>query len=101
MSHPASNGPLIFLLAILLTGPALAQVDRLEPVTGVLDQLDLVQGKGRITTDLGKPIFFEVVKPELFQPLTVGQRITVELDAEGRAVKVIAVPPPELDKPVS
>ncbi|HEX5545159.1 MAG TPA: hypothetical protein VFX10_06635 [Nitrospira sp.] len=70
-------------------------------VTGVLERLDLNQGKGELRTDLGKPIFFEVVQPELFQRLTVGERVTIELDAAGRAVKVIAVPAPELERPPS
>src|SRR5262245_25951611 len=70
-------------------------------VTGVLERLDLDHGKGELRTDLGKPIFFEVVHPEFFQQVQVmvGKRVTIELDAEGRAVKVMAVPPAELEQP--
>lgn len=68
-------------------------------VTGTLEELDLTRLKGRIKTDLGKPIFFEVSKPQLFERITVGQHVTVQLDKEGRAIKVIDVPVPELKQP--
>jgi len=99
---------LFFLLSLVLIGMGShegvarestppEEEQRRDRVTGVLEQLDLQQGKGELRTDLGKPIFFEVVQPELFQQLTVGKRVTIELDAAGRAVKVIAVPAPEFE----
>jgi hypothetical protein len=71
-----------------------------QVVTGTLDQLDLSQMKGSLKTDLGKPIFFEIVKPELFKGISVGERVTVQLDDKGRATKVIDMPVPELKKPI-
>ena len=71
------------------TGPA-------DIVTGVLEEIDLKQLKGKIRTDLGKPIFFKIVKPELFERIKPGDRVTVQLDERGRAVKLIEVPAPEL-----
>lgn len=71
-----------------------------DVVTGVLEELDLTSSKGKIRTDLGKPIFFEVAKPELFQGLTVGERITIQVDDQGRAIKVMDVPAPELKQPL-
>lgn len=65
-------------------------------VTGVLEEIDLKQLKGKIRTDLGKPVFFEIVKPELFQRIKVGERVTVQIDERGRAIKLIEVPAPEL-----
>lgn len=71
-----------------------------QVVTGTLSKLDLPRGKGQVTTDLGKPIFFEVTKPHLFEHLSVGARVTVEIDDDGRANKIIDasmaefVPPP-------
>lgn len=58
-------------------------------VTGTLMKLNLTDGKGMVKTDLGKPIFFTVTKPHLFERLSVGQRVTMELDGLGRADKVI------------
>ena len=69
-------------------------------VSGVLEELDLSSMRGKIKTDLGKPVFFEVTKPELFKGLTVGERITIQVDDRGRAIKVIDMPVPELQKPL-
>jgi len=49
---------------------------------------------------MGKPIYFQVSKPELFERLSVGQQVTVQLDDEGRAIKVIDTPVPELKQPM-
>lgn len=77
-------------------------VTQRQVVTGTLTKLDWTSGKGQVTTDLGKPIFFELTKPHLFQTLPVGTRITIEIDAYGRANKVINAsvaefPPPPLE----
>jgi hypothetical protein len=69
-------------------------------VTGTLEELDLTGMKGMLKTDLGKPIFFQVVKPQLFERLSVGQKVTVQLDHDGRATKVIDMPVPELKQPL-
>ncbi len=65
-------------------------------VTGTLDQLDFGTGKGLLKTDLGKSIFFEMVQPELFRRLSVGQRVTIGMNEQGHAVKVMEIPPVEL-----
>jgi len=69
-------------------------------VTGTLEELDLKKHKGRLKTDIGKPIYFQVSKPELYERLSVGQQVTVQLDDEGRAIKVIDTPVPELKQPM-
>jgi hypothetical protein len=69
-------------------------------VTGTLEELDLTRMKGMLKTDLGKPIFFQVVEPQLFERLSVGQKVTIQLDQEGRATKVIDTPVPELKQPI-
>jgi hypothetical protein len=69
-------------------------------VTGTLEELDLTQMKGMLKTDLGKPIFFQVAKPQLFERLHVGQKVTIQLDQDGRATKVMDVPVPELTQPL-
>lgn len=70
-------------------------------VTGILDQLDFETGKGLLKTDLGKPIFFDMVRPELFRRLSVGQRVTIGMNEQGQAVKVMEIPPVELPVPPS
>lgn len=58
-------------------------------VSGVIEQLDLAANKGMLKTSLGKPIFFDIAKPELFEGITTGQQITIQLDERGRAIKAI------------
>ncbi len=69
-------------------------------VTGTLEMLDLDARKGRLRSDLGRPIFFELIDPAPFQKVTIGERITVQLDEAGRAIKVIEQPPPDLPGPL-
>jgi hypothetical protein len=79
-----------------------AAVDAKPPahtVTGTLTMLDLSAGKGMLKTDLGKPIFFDVGRPEHFTRLSIGDRVTVQLDEEGRTIKVIEATPAELHEP--
>lgn len=69
-------------------------------VSGTLEELDLTRMKGLLKTDLGKPIFFQVTNPQLFERLSVGQKVTIQVDQEGRATKVIDIPVPELKQPL-
>ncbi len=68
-------------------------------VTGTLTTLDLKVGKGMLKTDLGKPIFFDLVRPDLFQSVSVGQHVSIVLNNQGQAVKVMETPPAELLTP--
>ncbi|HET8721473.1 MAG TPA: hypothetical protein VFM24_05565 [Nitrospira sp.] len=68
-------------------------------VSGTLAKLDIEAGKGVLMTDLQKPIFFRLDRPELFERLTIGDRITMQLDDEGRVLKVIETLPAEVHEP--
>lgn len=68
-------------------------------VTGTLAKLDLTAGKGMLMTDLEKPIFFRLDRPELFERLSIGDRVTMELDEDGRVIKVIETLPAEIHEP--
>ena len=61
----------------------------LHLVSGTLLRLDLLNGRGLLRTDLGRPIYFEVPKAYLFENVIVGARIALRLDDEGRAVRVM------------
>ncbi|HEU4684518.1 MAG TPA: hypothetical protein VFS39_08475 [Nitrospira sp.] len=71
----------------------------LHEVSGTLSKLDLSSGRGLLTTDLGRPIHFEVPKAYLFENVTVGARIALQLDEYGRAVKVMDSSVPDLIGP--
>ncbi len=68
-------------------------------VTGTLINLDLKTGKGMLKTDLGKPVFFDLVRPDLFQSVSVGEHVSIVLNEQGQAVKVMETPPAELMTP--
>jgi len=65
-------------------------------VTGTLSELDLPNKNGLLRTDEGKPIYLEIKKPELFQDLSVGDRLTVHFNGDGQVDKVMGVYVPEL-----
>ncbi|ALA59005.1 hypothetical protein [Nitrospira moscoviensis] len=69
-----------------------------EPIvlSGTVTQLDLSRLRGLLITDLGKPVFFDVPNAYLFENVTVGARITLQLDDYGRAVKVMDTALPDL-----
>ena len=75
-----------------------------ETVSGTLGMVNVAQKKGTITTDVGKEVPFQITKPELFINLSSGQRVTIKLDKEGRAVRVMEsagapeLPPPSIPK---
>ena len=68
----------------------------LHLVSGTLSKLDLSNGRGLLTTDLGRPIYFDVPKVYLFENVTVGARISLGLDEHGRAIKVLDTSIPDL-----
>jgi len=65
-------------------------------VTGTWSELDLASGKGMVRTDLGKLIDLEVRKPEVFRNLSVGDRLTIQLNGDGQVDKLMGVSVPEL-----
>lgn len=70
-----------------------------DTVSGTLGMVNVAEKKGTLTTDVGKEVAFQIVKPELFINLSVGQRITLKLDKQGRAVRVMDNASPELPPP--
>jgi hypothetical protein len=82
------------------TQVALEEPQAQHTVTGTLAKLDMSAGKGMLMTDLEKPIFFRLDRPELFQRLSIGDRVTMQLDEDGRVVKVIETLPAEVHEPL-
>jgi len=96
---------MMILLAMLLGAPSWATVLAASPeqtdkdsyvVTGTLLELDLIKRSGKIKTDLDQTIAFTVTRPDLFEGLSVGKRITVRLNDQGQAIKVMEMTIPEL-----
>ena len=70
-----------------------------DTASGRLSMVNVAEKKGTLATDLGKEVAFQIVKPELFLNLSVGQRVTLKLDKQGRAVRVMDTAAPELPPP--
>ena len=70
-----------------------------DTVSGRLSMVNVAEKKGTLATDIGKEVAFQIVKPELFLNLSVGQRVTLKLDKQGRAVRVMDTAAPELPPP--
>ena len=94
------NMGIVILLAGLVLSPLASSALQPEPVdtvvSGTLVRLDLASMRGLLTTDLGKPIFFEIPKAYLFENVMVGSRITLQLDEQGRAMKVMDTSLPDV-----
>ncbi|BFU94904.1 MAG: protein of unknown function [Nitrospira sp.] len=95
----------VVTLIVAMGVPSLSQAtgDLAEPadaelhlVAGTLSKLDLSNGKGLLTTDLGRPIYFDVSKVYLFENVTVGARIAMRLDRYGHAVRVMDASIPDV-----
>ncbi|MGD9730458.1 MAG: hypothetical protein AB7G68_07090 [Nitrospiraceae bacterium] len=88
-------GVLLIVLVIGIPNPAPAESagspaeQKKLTVTGVVEKLDLSAATGMLTTPTGKPVFFQIIKPELFQGISIGQQITIQMDEHGRAIKAI------------
>jgi hypothetical protein len=102
------NASVVAVVVVALTLPsyassdntvALEQPEAQHRVTGTLAKLDIAAGKGMLLTDLEKPIFFRLDRPELFERLSIGDRVTMQLDDEGRVLKVIETLPAEVHEP--
>jgi hypothetical protein len=68
-------------------------------ISGTLAILDVSTGKGMLKTDLDKPIFFKIGGPDHFKGLSIGDRVTMQIDQDGRTVKVIKAFPAEVHEP--
>jgi hypothetical protein len=99
------RGSLYVILLILLTSPLTGRSEETVPieqtdaqlrVTGKLAKLDIAAGKGMLLTDLEKPIFFRLDRPDLLERFSIGDRVTMQLDEEGRVLKVIETLPAEV-----
>lgn len=66
-------------------------------VTGTLSELDLPNGKGLLRTDEGRSVYLQFRKPEFFQNLSVGDRMTIELNGDGQVDKIMGRSIPNLE----
>jgi hypothetical protein len=70
-------------------------------VSGTIEALDTAVLEVKIRTDIGLPVVVKVLNPDLLRDLTVGDRVTAQLDAKGRARKITKLAIPELQDPTA
>ena len=94
------------LAVILSAGAALVDAesrsaveDKAQIVTGTVTDLDAAQLKLTVKTDLEKNIYVEVAQPDLLREVHAGDRVTLRLDARGKADKITKLTVPELPPP--
>ena len=83
----------------LRAGEAEETVSETKTISGTLASLDPEKGKATLRTDLDQSIFFTFSKPTLVEHFHIGDRVTVQLKANGELVKMIETPVPELRSP--
>ncbi len=71
---------------------------------GTIEEVDLAGLRITIQTEMGKKESFPVSSAEAMQGLTKGDQVTVELDEQGKALKIVKndfapKPAPETPKP--
>lgn len=99
MTHRLETAVLALALWLipLATGTTQAAAqDKPIVLSGTVTKLDLDRLRGLLTTDLGMRVFFDVPNAYLFENVTVGARITLQLDDSGQAIKVMDTSLPDL-----
>jgi hypothetical protein len=82
-------------------GQGLSEADQssAEVFSGTIEEVDQTLHKVIVKTDIGREVAFPVKRPELLSGLTKGERVTVQLDDEHTAIKIMKDAIPELKHP--
>ena len=96
-----SLGGLMETSAWAQTSSAMAAERKSAFASGTIEAIDAKLMTIKLKTDTGKGLVLKVAKPDLLQELTVGDRVTVELDGDGKAKKIMKSALPELPPPPS
>jgi hypothetical protein len=91
---------LMSLLVFIATAPALSHaVNRMEPmivnqfVGGTVERIDMVGLRLTVQTDLGQSEALPVASANIIKNLSKGDRISAELDDQGRVISIVKTTP--------
>ena len=93
---------LAFILAVACTAWAKTTSGEQAPAevfSGIIEDIDRTLHKVTVKTDVGREVVFPVKRPELLADLTKGERVTVQLDEQHTATKIMKAAIPELKSP--
>ena len=99
------NAIALVLVLTIGTCPAWGQGSReadqspAEVFSGIVEEVDRTLRKVTVKTDIGREVAFPVKRPELLADLTKGERVTVQLDDQHTAIKIMKDAVPELKHP--
>jgi len=71
-----------------------------ELFSGTVEAVDATQGKITVKNDLGHDIPLQLLNPDLLKGITVGDRVSVQLEKPGVAKKITKLTVPELPAPL-
>ena len=101
----------IVLMAVLILGGGAASTyassseradQTSQEFSGTVEEVNATTMKILVKTDIGKSVAVEVSKPELLKDLGLGDRITVQVNEQGKATKIMKnTVIPELKAPVA
>jgi Cu/Ag efflux protein CusF len=98
---------MLFILVIFVfaTSSALAQQppktqQSPQVFSGTVENLDASHAKVTIKNDLGHDIPLQVLNPDLLKGISVGDRVSVEVEKAGTAKKITKLTVPELKAPL-
>lgn len=60
-----------------------------QTFSGTVEEVNTTTMKILVKTDIGKSVAVEVSKPELLKDLGLGDRITVQVNEQGKATKIM------------
>ena len=96
------------ILAVVMMAGSVVQVseyvataadERAQMLTGTVTDLNAAEHKLTVKTDLEKNIYVDVAQPDLLREVHAGDRVTLRLNADGKADKITKLTVPELPAP--
>lgn len=86
-------GSLLFLLGVTFSPSQATLVASTTFIGSTIEEIDLAGMKITIKTDQGESLSLSVASAEVMKGLTKGDRVSLELDVQGRVMKIVKTAP--------
>lgn len=86
-------GSLLFLWGVTLSPSQGALVASTTLIGSTIEEIDVAGLKVTIKTDQGESLSLSVANAEVMKGLTKGDRVSLELDVQGRVMKIVKITP--------
>lgn len=88
-----TTGSLLFLLGVIFSPSQATLVASTTFIGSTIEDIDLAGMKITIKTDQGESLSLSVANAEIMKGLTKGDRVSLELDVQGRVMKIVKITP--------